>query len=279
MSAEQKTPFIISPFFIYHCNDPKTNTYMGYISHPIKHRNVDGTEQLISPSIPKEYGYWTFYGKFYALSSMIRPIPTGLKLINTEIINEDPYSTQKIRHTYDPFDTEDVDISWLTWTQPVPETVPLYLHISPSGASYPSFRKIPPGDNKELWTLNRLSPLYVLVDKDDHIDRKDSNLNIISDFPKDANGIPKFTFIKDDNRCVPATGGVSLSECFLITDENIYQSDRALPRNLMERIQSWENQKESKIKKFFQKSSPYVIILSLCIFIVSLISIIIILTR
>ena len=279
MSTEQKTPFLISPFCIYHYNDPKTNTYRGYIAYPNKSRNFDGTEQLKCAPVPKEYGHWTCYGKFYALSSMIRPIPNGLKLINTEIMNKAPYSTKKIRYAYDPFDTEDMDISLLTWTQPVPETVPLYLHISPLGTSYPSFSKIPHGDNKELWTLNRLGPLYVLVDKDDHIAGSDANLHNLSDFPKDTNGIPKFTFINFDYRCVPTPGGMPLEECLLITDENIYQSYRALPQDLLERVQYYEDQKESKIKKFFQQSSPSVIVISLCIFLVSLIATIIILAR
>ena len=277
MSAEQKTPFLISPFCIYHYNDPKTNTYRGRISYPIKSRNFEGTEQLTCKPVPKAYGQWTYYGKFYAFSSMIRPIPSGLRLISAEIMKEAPYSTKKIEYAYDPFNTEEMGISFLTWTRPVPETVPLYLHISPSGTSYPSFSKIPPGDNKELWTLNRLGPLYVLVDKDDHITGRDTNLQQLSYFPREKNGIPKFTFIKSDNRCVPSPGGMSLGECFLVTDENIYNPDRTLPRDLLQRIQFYEDQDESDIKKFFQQSSPAVIIISLCVFLVSLITTIIIL--
>lgn len=61
---------------------------------------------------------------------MLSSIPSGLKLITTETMSAAPYSTKKVEYAYDPFDAEGDDVSFLTWTHPVPETVPLYLHIS-----------------------------------------------------------------------------------------------------------------------------------------------------
>lgn len=280
MSAEQKTPFLISPFCIYHYNDPQTNTYRGYIGYPTKSRSYDGTEHLNCDPIPKEYGPWSCYGKFYAISPMLGVIPSGLKLITTESTSDAPYSTKKVKYAYDPFDIEGNDVSFLTWTQPVPETVPLYLHISPRGTSYPSFDKLPPGDNKHLWTTNIIGPLYVLIDKETQKIEIDDNLNQLSTFPKSKDGIPKFTFIKSGHRCVPSPGGMSLVECFLKTDGNIYHSDQEVPRNLLEQIQQYEdNHNNPKFKRFFEKSPPVVIILSLGVFFASLIATIIILCK
>ena len=158
--SEQNQSVIISQFCIMHYNDPNTNTYNGYISYPTRIKTIDGFETKCTQP-PSEYGQWQLYQKFYALSPMIRPIPTGLKLINANTMDYYPYSTKNIKHVYDPFDIQQESISFMTWTQPVPGTVPLYLHISPNGDSYPSFDKNPPSEGN--WTQNKMSPLFVSI--------------------------------------------------------------------------------------------------------------------
>ena len=178
--------------------------------NPTKIKTNDGGEKLECMLPPPEYGPWKLYHIFYAFSPMIRPIPTGLKLINALSMGKYPYSTKHVKHAYDPFDIQPKSISFMTWTQPVPGTVPLYLHISPFGDSYPSFDKKPPSEGN--WTMNIMSPLYVL------------NSNSLN-WKTDKNGEPIFLFKGIDNRCLPNENGVSIEECFLKTDEDILHTN------------------------------------------------------
>ena len=73
------------------------------------------------------YGNWYFYGKFYAISPMLGIIQSGLKLITTEAMSVAPYETKKVNML---MMLKEMMSVFLTWTQPVPETVPLYLNIS-----------------------------------------------------------------------------------------------------------------------------------------------------
>ena len=199
---------IITKFCIMHHNDPNTNTYRGVItSSPCKHKQN-----------------WEKYYTFYALSPMIRPIPNGLKLINTTKINKYPYNTTTVDHAYDPFDIQKNAVYFITWTQPVPATVPLYIHISPDGNSYPSFNKNPPSIGN--WSQDPIGPLYVLVDTYTHPTNLDSNNNKLPTWKIDSNGNPIFLFSKNNNRCIPNLNGISLEQCFLETDLNILGTNK-----------------------------------------------------
>ena len=213
---------------------------------------------------------------------MVRPIPTGLKLINAKKLGKYPWSTKDVKYAYDPFNIQKDSVSFITWTQPVPGTVPLYLHVTPEKTSYPSFDPNPPCDPTG-WTQDILSPIYVLVDSETHETNTDANLNELPKWKKNGNNIPIFKFKGEDNRCVPDLNGVSIEECFLTTDEDILHiNDRFGPTSLLTTLaidQVKKHESKKYIEKFFRKLPPYAIMIVLLLFIISLIACIVILSK
>lgn len=279
MSQIEKKPFIITPFCILHYDDPTTNTYHGFINYPTRISDVNGNKILKCLQPPPEYENWKLYGTFYAFSPMIRPIPEGLKLINATKLGNKTLSTKEITYSYDPFNTHDNAVSFITWSQSVPSTVPLYLHISPDGISYPSFEKKPPS-NAPGWTKNIMNQLYVLVDPKTHPYKVDANLHPLPTWKINDDGEPEFKFSGSDNRCIPDLNGVSIEKCFLLNDEDVLQQNPGFgPTPLLTRLQQYnqENTKSpSNINKFFKNIPPYVIVICTTFFILSLVSCIII---
>jgi hypothetical protein len=279
MSKLVQKPIIIAPFCILQYNDPDTSTYFGFINYSTRIQQGDVTEKLECTQSPRQYGKWKVTGSFYAFSPMIRPIPTGLKLINAKKLGKDPWSTKSIQYAYDPFDIQQDAVSFMTWTQPVPTTVPLYLHITPEETSYPSFNPYPPG-NPRGWTQNKLSPLYVLVNPMTHSTKIDANLQPLLEWKFDPSGQPMFMFRGIDNRCVPDPDGVTIEECFLMTDEDILQvNEHAGPTPLLTRLRLGEKENDKPIGNFFRELPPYAITICVALFVISLIACIIVLSK
>jgi hypothetical protein len=255
MSSEYDTNIFI-PFCIFHYIDVSNNTYYGLIKNPTKIKTHDGNE--IFKCLEDDYGIWKLYGLFYAMSPMIRPIPVGLKLMNAIKSEKFPYNTENIEYAYDPFDIQPKSVSFITWSKPVPDTVPLYLHTTPSGGMYPSFEYNPP--EKEGWAKNVISPLYVLVD---------TIKNIQFNYKRDSYNRPIFKFTSYDGRCLPDANGTSLSNCFLSTCENISGDGRELfnPSLL----------KQLKHKQDYRKLHPFTVMIITILFLISLIVCILIL--
>jgi hypothetical protein len=276
------------PFCIFHYNDTSTNTYRGFIHNPYKLADQNGQKIFKCKSILKSYGSWKFYNTFYAFSPMLRPIPTGLKLINSNTLGSYPYSTKNIDYGYDPFDVQPKNVSFLTWSRPVNNTVPLYLHISPEGRSYPSFDPNPP--HKNGWTKNIMSPLYVLVDPKEY-NGPEKYKKTLPNYKRDKYGIPIFNFSSIDGRCLPTPNGISLDKCFLLTDENILEKEQPTwYRPLLDQLKQEEEKpkpikkhqyfsNKNRLKKFFINLSPTIIILFISLFFSSLIISIIILSK
>ena len=272
--------FQISPYCIYHYSDRQTNTFYGYIGNPTKIRTQNGNTELKCVPNNTQHSNWVLYSSFYAFSPMIRPIPNGLKLINVIKVGQKPYEKKSVEHGYDPFDIQKNTVSFLTWNKPVFNSVPLYIHITPNGDSFPSFEKNPP-HNGLGWTQAEISPIFVLVDPEFSGITVDSNGVKIYTYPKDKNGIPIFKFIINDNMCVPSNKGTSLDKCFLLTDEDLLGTDIYKPRTLLEELTviNKKKQHEELLKNFFSKLPTFIIILFIVIFLISLISCIILLSR
>jgi hypothetical protein len=236
---------IITPYYIFHYNDPTTNTFLGFINHSSIETCSENTNG---------YGKWKVIGTFYGFSSTIRPIPTGLKLINANKLSEHECITDSINHVYDPFNVKKNAVSFITWTQPVPSTVPLYLHITPEKTSYPSFNKNPPV-NSGGWTENKISPLYVLVNPVTHKTNVDANLRPFPLWKIDENNRPIFKFKSSSNRCIPDINGTSLQECILLTGKYDGQTD------ILKSIEENKNNIDNKqsIQNLFMNQNPYII--------------------
>ena len=268
---------IVIPLCIFHYNDKTTNTYSGFIGNPSKIKTKDGHEILKCKYMDPIYGKWKLYSSFYALSPMIRPIPSGLKLMNANKLGYAPYNTKEVRYAYDPFNIQSESVSFLTWSKSVRDTVPLYLHITPEGGSYPSFDPDPP--QKEGWTENIMSPIYVLVDRDSY-PGSDLNKKELSKYDKDINGIPEFSFSPIDGRCLPHPHGMSLAKCFLLTDENILGLEKTYNINLLDQLRDDKKlHKQLTITEFSRNLSPFIIILCNVLFFTSLLICIVILIK
>lgn len=277
IEADKKSNIVI-PLCIFHYDDEITNTYRGFIGNPSKIKTKDGYEILKCMDTDPSYGRWKLYGSFYALSPMIRPIPRGLKLMNANKLNYAPYNTSKVKYAYDPFDTQSESVSFLTWSKAVRDTVPLYLHITPEGGTYPSFDPNPPG--KKGWTKDIISPLYVLVDKKMYIG-SDANKQVLSNYDRDEYGKPEFKFSPENGRCLPDPYGMSLAKCFLITDENVLAGGAATYNtNLLDQLREDKKlHKQKNIREFFRTLPNAVIIICNILFFTSLFICILILLK
>ena len=254
------------PYCIYHYLD--LNTPYGSIDNPIK---------TITPSGNIKYECFNknknavLYNIFYAYSPMIRPIPNGLKLIRSIKNQSYPYSTKSVEYGYDPFNINKQSVSFLTWTQPILNTVPLYIHINPSKYIFPSFDKNPP-ENDQNWSQADISPIFVLIDPETSGITKDLNGNKLKSFTKDENEIPIVYFSIKDGKCHPDPGpgndNLTIEKCFLLTDEDLLKTGVAGPITLLQ-----QNKKIDKINEdiFFKFLSPNIITIFLVIFLVSLI--------
>lgn len=268
------------PFCIFHSIDPETNTYLGYISNPTEIQDKNGitlkcTQDRSRPS-------WFLYGSFYAVSPMFRPIPSGLKLIKSVGFGKFPYGNKDIKFQYDPFNIEHKSVPFLAWTQPVPNTVPLYIWSTERGNAFPTFDD-EPYDKTRGWKQLIISPIFVLVDVDEHSPKVDSSLHPLAKFDKNKYGIPKFRFKAYNGRCLPAAKGMTLEDCFLITDEDIINASAGGgPQNILSIIQS-ENEiaksEQFNIPNLFRNISPIWITICITILILSLIACIIALSK
>ena len=279
-----KKSVIISQFCIMHYDDPETLTYRGIINYSFRIQS-DGVTKVECVDIPPEYGRWKYYSNFYAFSPMIRPIPISLKLINVDKLAKYPWNIKSIKYAFDPFNIQPTGVYFMCWTQPVPGTVALYLHITPEGGSYPSFNSSPPSDSKDGWIQDKLSPIYVLVDSDRHSSFSNIDINNVTlpKWPKDINGYPIFSFRSSDNRCIPDVNGKSIEKCFLETDEDIKKANKyAGVVSLLERLRIVNKEQKStgqSIQSFFKKIPQYTITIVVSLFILSLIACIIILSK
>lgn len=249
---------------IYHTDNPVTGTFRGLVDIS-KKVFTSGKINFICDNFSNiKYRNFDIYQNFYAFSSNMSPIPSGLKMITVHNLQNYPYGTKKITYSYDVFDKQENTISFITWTQPVDGTVPLYLHRSPEGYSYPSFDKFPPNKVKG-WKEDIVSPIYVLVDYNTHSSKLDSNLHELPKWKMKSNGFPDFKFIKSDNRCIPSINGMSIQECFFKTDKKLLQNPalRSGPMSLLEYIRQLRKIEKNR---FDNKLLFYGIIILISIF-------------
>ena len=264
------TSNIIIPLCIYHNINQQTNTYLAYLSYPSA-VNKNGQEVFECNRLRNE-GYdnrWRYYGTFYAISPMIRPIPQSLKMIKCEHMGKYPYNTSTIKYVYDLFNIDKNAISFITWTKAVQGTVPLYLYTTPDGC-FPSF------DKNLSWGQNIMSPIFVMIDPLKNTFITDSTSSSFHEFERDKNGIIQFKFSPIQARCLPDNKGMSLAKCFLLTDENILKNNDFLPVNLLDII---KDNKKGKLQQLFYKVEDKLPHQLLLLFIISFVICIIILYK
>lgn len=150
----------IIPFCIYHYIDPDTSTYLGFIGAPQVTKTKSGKTEFKCITEPKTFRGWRNTGVFYAATPMIRPIPFGMYLFCAQKAGGFPYDTNDMYNVMDSYNIKDNCVYFITYSQPVPNTVPLYMHKIGT-TIFPSFDAKPPSDDN--WTMTDVSPLYVMT--------------------------------------------------------------------------------------------------------------------
>jgi len=129
--------------------------------------------------------------KFYVIDPKFRPIPSYMSLFCIKSDNSYPYGINSFQQIYDPFNIDDNCLLFITWMEPVPYSIPLYIYKI-GNIIYPSLKI-----NSKLTEID-ISPIYVLNEKK---------------FEK-WNKVPQFRFSNYMGRCIPdPTNGVSIQNC------------------------------------------------------------------
>jgi len=229
----KKTGQVI-PFCLYHRIDAATNTYLGFISSPRKTLMEDGTENYGCAPEPKTYRQWIFAGMFYGMMPNFRPIPVGMKLFCAQRSGSYPYDTADVTLTYDPFNIKNDCVYFMTFSQPVPNTVPLYFHKLGLHV-FPSFDKFPPSDDT-AWEQTDISPVFVMT--------KETVGDIFN--PSYKNTL-KFKCV--NGRCIPWVKNISdlydsdphkdlmvLDDCVLFCNDLSISNTNGKPANILEQV-------------------------------------------
>jgi hypothetical protein len=127
------------------------DTYRAYISPKSLNSLNACTSNLGSAYHPKE--------QFTAFNANLRPIPYGMKVICFKLSKDQPTRTTKVEVVYDFFIEEEGCVNLITYTEPVPGTIPLYLFSLGEDNVFPSFTKQPP---TKWWKELSISPIFVL---------------------------------------------------------------------------------------------------------------------
>ncbi len=257
---------VIIPFCIYHYIDPSTQTYYGYIGNPRKTRLDDGSEVYQCPPEPRTFKRWFLAGTFYAVSPSFRPIPVGMRIFCAKRIKKFPYATNDVDAMYDPYNIKDDCVYFTTYNQPVPNTEPLYFHIS-GDLVFPSFDPRPPSDDP-TWEQTNISPIFVMTPK-----------SVGDIFANESSGV-KFKCV--NGRCLPWVHDIpdmwdseplpdllDLDECVLYCNKTVLSENMGRPFNLLEMVVSGSKTKPV-ISRFIKKLHPWVTGLVITIFIVLL---------
>ena len=167
---------ILIPYCIYHSIDTDTKTCLGLLSPPEKTIDKDGNHVFKCARNPSIINRWTHHGTFYGIRPTLRPIPTGMDLVCATKANYYPYDTTTIDNTIDPYTLHSACVYFITYTEPCPGTVPLYLHYQ-GNHSFPSFDPEPPYASEQQWKIggsssnidgvavNRLPVCYVMTEQ------------------------------------------------------------------------------------------------------------------
>ena len=150
----------ILPFCIYN-NAKSNNTYMSRVlNSQVNSYLQDGNKRSRIVCLPT-INNWELISTFYAINPIFRPIPVGMKIFCAEINQSYPYNTIDVTLMYDPYNIKQNCTYFITYSQPVPNTVPLYFHKQINNV-VASFNPNPP-TYSNTWTQTQISPIYVMT--------------------------------------------------------------------------------------------------------------------
>lgn len=241
----------IIPYCIWHYIDLDTNTFLGYISEPRKYKKNDVVSFDCDLKINEN---WVFGGTFYATAPNFRPIPVGMKILCAKKSSSVPPITRDIYLMKDPYNIKDDCVYFATYTQPVPNTIPLYFH-SLKNNIFPSFDPNPPSKLSE-WTQTIISPVFVMQTKYEKF--------------KCINGrcIPWISEIKSLYDTDPHDELLGLHNCVVYCNNLVLSKNEGKPFNILDMVLEQRNAQKSIYLL-------YIIFIFLIIIIIIIISLII----
>lgn len=188
--------------------------------------------------------------KVWVINPDFRPIPPGTVLF---CVQQSNFSIVKISIQYDPFDQSQDCVRFITWAQPTPYAIPLFIY------KYRQQYKISlkPIDNSEYHRLS-FSPIYVLPDN-------------TTDF-KIVNNTPQYRFTGTQGICVPNPTGQTLGKCITLYNKNILNP--TVPQHQFSLLNYiGERYGDKKFKNPFKSVPLYFIVICIIILIVCLLTI------
>ena len=243
---------LIVPMCIYNLDGPE-GPVQSYIGNPVLNSNnkyvCEGPSQ--QP--------WYFFSNLYALNPMFTAIPTYMKLICAKKSNvaDASYGTVEVINNYDPYNLNNQCVYFITWTQPVPYTTPLYIYHS-NGGILSSFEKR--DDLKEAF----LSPIYVLTDDP----RPTTLIPPGGTWFNKVDGKAQFKFKSRGEHCIPNPDGSTFLECNLNNDLSLNR-----PESLLGSLRKDEEDvrgSSKSIDKFYDRLGVGWVALVLGLFFISL---------
>ena len=229
---EYKEPYTIVPFCLFQYINNAETDYRGYIGNPQLEKQEGGALIYTCKKDNIELAKWKYVRKFYAVSPMFRPIPTGMKLICVKSSDNAPFRTTDVSVNYDMFTFEPACTYFITYTEPLANTVPLFFYRL-ADSIFPSFTNTPPSPE---WEEVEFSPIFVMTKPPNDVHFNPNNVK----------------FQCNNGRCIPVgkdsqrnAESKSLTECVLTCNTLI--ESRTRPHNILEIVE------KTKKSSFFSK--------------------------
>jgi hypothetical protein len=171
----------IVPLCLYTSQDSKTS----FLNYPSKVRIENNTKI----SCLEKYGYTCY--TFFVINPDFRPIPTGTNLLSFKNGNSQTISIEKV---YDPFNISEKTYRFISWLEPTPYCIPIFIFKSNS-------------DNQLYFSLKNAKPNGYNINKD---------IKIMYVLPSN-----NYFFENYQGRCIPSTtSNLTLRQC-LVKDNTI----------------------------------------------------------
>jgi hypothetical protein len=252
----------IVKFCIYYKIQPKTDTYLARIATS---RN--------GKCSPTFHSGWFLGAVFYGWKNDIRPFPPGTLLFRATFKTSLPYNTILVKPSFDPFFQHPNAVNFVTYSQPAPNIIPLYLYHK-NQSVFPTFKHIPG------WEQDILSPIYIMWDFYTDFGSNFMKRNkVVNPNLSKLGNYSKFSCV--NLICVPdQNSNKSFLECFKLCLEKGKKRDRLRKKLGMDprlyELSQMAN-KKSGFLRFFGKASKGVWIAILVIFGLSLIFLLVLL--
>uniref|UniRef100_A0A6C0LXQ3 Uncharacterized protein n=1 Tax=viral metagenome TaxID=1070528 RepID=A0A6C0LXQ3_9ZZZZ len=115
----------VLPFCVYHFVDKKKGIFRGYIAPP----NLESGSYNYECGPPPSPTGWVKKFEFYAINPMVRPIPYGMSLFCANKRMSEPYDTNEIKFTYDPYNISGNCVYFIAYTKAVEYSIPIFTHV------------------------------------------------------------------------------------------------------------------------------------------------------